>query len=116
MKIAVTSYGPTIDDRLDERFRVARFVIIYDTLLQNFEQLKIFSSPKELGQETARRIIQAGAKALITGHIGNKAYSMLYENQIVVYSVGGLTVRQALNFFQNNHLKRLAAANAVDIN
>ncbi len=61
------------------------------------------------GIQAAKTIAGSGAGALITGHLGPKAYTALNAGGIKVYAVAGGTIAEALKQFQAGLLSAMAA-------
>jgi len=110
MKIAITSTGDTLESPIDERFGRARKIIIYDTengtysVLDNAPNLSLSQGA---GIQTARKVIDQGVKAVISGHFGPNAVRVLSSAQIELYQALGMTAHQAVERFKENKLQRL---------
>lgn len=116
MKIAVSVQGTTLDDPVDERFgRAARF-IIYDLADESCEVLdnkQVYNAPQGAGIQSAQNVINAGAEAVITGHVGPKAFKVLKATDVAVYLVRDLTVQEAITAFRAGELEK-AETNDVE--
>jgi predicted Fe-Mo cluster-binding NifX family protein len=51
-----------------------------------------------------------GVKALITGHVGPKAFAALQAGDVSIYPIAGGSVADALQQFKMGSLKAMAAA------
>lgn len=104
MKIAVSSTGPSLQDQLDPRFgRAAGFVIV--DLETGTSQYLDNGRGQLLGHgagiQAAETIARAGAKVLLTGQVGPKAFQALSAAGInIVQNMEGMTVGQAVAEFQ----------------
>ena len=105
MKIAVSSEGPGLDDRVAPRFgRAGGFVIIdLDTMsadyLGNGESQVMAQGA---GIQTAERLAGAGVDAVLSGYVGPKAFEALQAAGIkVCQDLDGLTVREAVERFKS---------------
>lgn len=113
MKIAISSAGNTLDDRLDLRFGRAAMFIIYDldhetfTFMDNTQNL---NAVQGAGIQSAQHVVNSGARALVTGHTGPKAYKVLEAATIPVYLAEGGTVREAIALFRNGTFKVISEA------
>jgi len=119
MIVAITSHGQDGLAAVDSRFNRAEYVAIYDQRRDAWSYLSNGNSLEQrlgFGTELAQVLIGRGIEALITGHIGPKAFRMLDSNNIAIYSVGEMSgsVQQALALFQFGKLARLAAPNGID--
>ena len=114
MKLAFTTSGENLDSPLDPSFGRARSFLIYDLTTQAFE---IISNQQNLdaaqgaGIQSAQTIVKAGAKALITGHCGPKAFRVLDTAGVKVFNTDALTVADALARYRAGQLSEAAAAN-----
>jgi predicted DNA-binding protein (UPF0251 family)/predicted Fe-Mo cluster-binding NifX family protein len=107
-KIAITSEGPGLDDRVDPRFgRAAGFVVVD---LQTMEAEYIDNGRSQVmaqgaGIQAAEMIARTGASWLLTGFVGPKAFHALSAAGIkVVQNLEGLTVGEAVERFKNGSL------------
>ncbi|MGQ9921159.1 MAG: NifB/NifX family molybdenum-iron cluster-binding protein [Desulfobacca sp.] len=108
MKIAISSNGPSLQDRVDPRFgRAAGFVIV--DLKTGASQYLDNGRGQMLGQgagiQAAQTIARAGVQVLLTGQVGPKAFQALSAAGInIVQHMEGLTVGQALEEFKKLHV------------
>jgi predicted Fe-Mo cluster-binding NifX family protein len=103
-KIAVSSEGPDMDARVDPRFgRAAGFMII-DPDSMAFEYVDNGSSQvmaQGAGIQAAEIVAATGARILLTGFVGPKAFQALNAAGITIgQNVDNLTVREAVQRFQ----------------
>jgi predicted DNA-binding protein (UPF0251 family)/predicted Fe-Mo cluster-binding NifX family protein len=114
-KIAITSEGPTLDDALDPRFgRAAGFIVVDPQSLEfNYVDNGAGQAAAQgAGIQAAETIVQAGAKALLTGYVGPKAFMALQAAGIkVAQNLENMTVRQAVERFNGGQLAWAAAPN-----
>jgi len=107
-KIAITSEGPTLEDQLDPRFGRAAGFIIVDPQTLSFEYVDNGMSQtmaQGAGIQAAENVVQAGAKAVLTGYVGPKAFMALDRAGIkVAQNLENMTVRQAIDQFQKGNL------------
>jgi predicted Fe-Mo cluster-binding NifX family protein len=115
-KIAITSEGPTLDDDLDPRFgRAAGFIIVDPETLQYryVDNGASQARAQGAGIQAAEVIIQAGARVLLTGYVGPKAFTALQAAGINVgQGLDNMTVRQALERYQDGQVAWAAAPNS----
>lgn len=108
MKIAVSAVESNIDSKVDPRFGRARLFMVYDsesrnwTVLENSVQM---DSSHGAGIQTAQRIAREGINAVITGHCGPNAWSVLSAANISVYFVASRTVKEAVSELESGVLK-----------
>lgn len=112
MKIAITAQGDTLESRLDPRFgRAAGFLIMDSeggsvTYRDNEQNLSL---PQGAGLQAAMHMADAGVQALITGHVGPKAFAALSKGGIAVYYTEVPTAADALTAFRNGSLTQASA-------
>lgn len=111
MKIAISAQGRDLDSPMDPRFgRTAGFVVV-DTdsgatdYVENSQNLNL---PQGAGIQTAQNVAESGAKAVITGHVGPKAFIALDKGGIAVHLFGGGSVREALDAYRAGSLETAA--------
>ncbi len=111
MTIAVSSLGPTLDDRVDERFGRAAYLLIVDEGTLDVHAVDNSANRDALqgsGLGAAEITSEHGATAVITGHLGPKAFSALQRCGISGYDGTGMTVREAVEKQRTGQLVRLA--------
>jgi predicted Fe-Mo cluster-binding NifX family protein len=102
-----------MDSPLDTRFGRAPRFIIFDpetqahTVIDNAQNL---NAAQGAGIQSAETVARAGARHLVTGHCGPKAFRVLSAAGIAVYTCDAATVREALAQFEAGLLKPAAAA------
>lgn len=113
MKIALTSQGENLDAALDIRFGRAANFVVYDTetaavtAVPNKQNL---NAVQGAGIQAAVTVASTGAEAVITGHCGPKAFQVLEEAGIKVYTVTANTLKEALEAFEAGKCQLLASA------
>jgi predicted Fe-Mo cluster-binding NifX family protein len=113
MRIVVTSQGPELDAPVDPRFGRAAYLVLVDT--DTGEHAAIDNRPnlnatQGAGIQAGRKVVEAGGQAVVTGHVGPKAFAALRAGKIEVYTVGAGTVRQAVEDFGAGRLQRIDEA------
>ncbi len=107
MKIILTTSGVDLQAPLDPRFGRAPNYLVYD--LEN-SVFKIIDNQKQLeasqgaGILAAEQVARLGAKALVTGHCGPKAFRVLHAAGIKVYTCAAATVAEALTQYRAGQL------------
>lgn len=107
MKIAVSSKGPSIENDVDERFGRSPFFIVYDLekdTHQIVDNTQVFNAPQGAGIQAAQHVVDSGVEAVLTGHVGPKAFRVLQAAGIKVYLAGGMQVKEAIYFFREGKL------------
>jgi predicted Fe-Mo cluster-binding NifX family protein len=115
MKLAVTAQGGSLHSALDPRFGRARHFILVDTETGAFSAVDNslnLNAAQGAGIQAARKIVELGADALITGHVGPKAFSTLQAGRITTYTGASGTVADAVEQFKAG---KLEAASSADV-
>ena len=110
MKIAISAHGPTTDARVDERFGRATYLLIIDPDTDSIVPVDNSVNRDALqaaGLGAAEIASEHGVEAVITGHLGPKAYAALRIAGISGYGGTGLTVAEAVERFRAGTLEIL---------
>lgn len=108
MKVAISSSGNTLDSTLDPRFGRAAGFIVCDTEAEGFEfkdNTQNLNAAQGAGIQSAQNVADTGAEAVITGHVGPKAFKALDHANIRVYLSESGTVGEALERLRSGELK-----------
>lgn len=108
MKIAVSSSGPDLNGTMDPRFGRAAGFIIYDTESGDHEYVdnaQNLTLPQGAGIQAAQNVAATGAGAVITGHVGPKAYKALSHGGIGVYLGPGGDVLGLIDAYREGKLE-----------
>lgn len=114
MKFAVTAQGPGAESPVDPRFGRAHFFRVVDC--ENGQQTVVgnhagINAVQGAGIEAVRTLADLGVQAVVTGHVGPKAWTALQAAHIEVYGVSGDTVEQAMKAFMAKELTLLTNPN-----
>lgn len=120
MKIAITAHGEDRQATVDSRFGRADYFILYDQEKDTWDSLantQNLEAAHGAGIQAGQTLSKTGAKVLITGHVGPKAFKVLQAEQIAMYSLGEIngTVAEALSAFLSGKLTAIAVPNALDL-
>ncbi|MCF8069840.1 MAG: DUF134 domain-containing protein [Desulfobacterales bacterium] len=102
-KIAVSSTGPTLDSQIDERFGRAAGFIIVDPETMDFEYIdngetQVMS--QGAGINAAEVVARSGAKIVLTGYVGPKAFQALNAAKIEMgQDLHNMSVREAVALY-----------------
>lgn len=113
MKIAFTTSGTDLKAPLDSRFGRAPKFIVYDldtdsfTVIDNQQNL---NAVQGAGIQSAETVVRTGAKSIVTGHCGPKAFRVLSAAGIKIYNTDVPTVAEALEQYRAGKLKESEAA------
>lgn len=113
MKIAISAENGSLDSRVDPRFGRAAGFLIYDLdsdssqYVPNTQNLTLAQGA---GIQTAQNVAATGAQAVITGHVGPKAFAALDRGKIAIYLGENMTVTESIQAFRDNRLNRADGA------
>jgi predicted Fe-Mo cluster-binding NifX family protein len=113
MKIAISSGGKTLDAPVDARFGRAPQLILYDTETGGFEardNAQSLNAAQGAGIQAAETVARMGARTVITGHCGPKAFKTLHAAGIQVVTGAHGTVREAVEAFAKGALVPAASS------
>jgi len=102
MKIAVSSQGPDPTSLVDPRFGRAHYFRVVDcaTGQQNVVDNEAgVNAAHGAGTQAVQTLASMGVQAVITGHVGPKAWTALQVAKIPAYAVSGGTVEEAVRAF-----------------
>lgn len=108
MKIAVTSEGKDLSSSVDSRFGRAKYFVVFDTdsaELFAADNKQNLSAPQGAGIQAARTIVELGVEAVISGHVGPKAFAALRAGNVLVYTGAEGTVNNTITKFKSGELK-----------
>lgn len=108
MKIAITTTGEDLSAEVDPRFGRAKRFLIYDTDTKQFElvdNVQNMNLPQGAGIQAAKTVASQGVKAVITGHVGPKAFNVLNAAKIEIYLTDKKTVKEAIEAYLKGELK-----------
>ncbi len=114
MKIVITAENNSKDSNVDPRFGRAPFFAIYET---DDESISFISNDQNLnassgaGIQSAQNVAKLGAKVLLTGNCGPKAFSVLNSAGIkVAIGIKG-TILQAIEKYKKGEREFASNAN-----
>ncbi len=113
MRVVVTSEGPGIDSPTDPRFGRARYFILVDTETgehSGIDNALNLNAAQGAGIQAGRKVVELGAQAVVTGHVGPKAFSALKAGGVSVYLGAAGSVGEAIEQFKSGRLQLAEAA------
>jgi predicted Fe-Mo cluster-binding NifX family protein len=113
MKVAFTTSGSELSAPLDSRFGRAPKFLVYDLDQASFEVIdnqQNLNAAQGAGIQSAETVVRSGAKALLSGHCGPKAFRVLAAAGVKVYTSDAATVAEALEQFKAGKLKEAGNA------
>lgn len=116
MKIAVSSQGKSLDSEVDPRFGRAAFFLIVEPDTLDFEAVDNSAGLNALrgaGIQAAKTVVDKGARVVLTGKCGPKAFSVLEAAGVEVnLNVAG-TVRDAVQRYTEGGYKAAGGSNVA---
>lgn len=113
MRVVISALGTTLDDKVDERFGRARYLLVADTdgdVVEVQDNSANRNALQGAGVAVAEFVSEHKAEAVLTGHLGPKAFDALGACGVKGYNATGLTVREALAAFASGALDELTEA------
>jgi predicted Fe-Mo cluster-binding NifX family protein len=112
MKIAFTTSGTNLSAPMDSRFGRAAKFLIYDTGKKNFTGIdnKGMAAAQGAGIKAAEIVVKAGAKVLVTGDCGPKAFHALKQAGVKIHLSKAATVADSLELYLAGELMEMTAA------
>lgn len=107
-KIAVSSEGPSLDDRVDPRFgRAGGFVLVDPSTMETryIDNGASQTMGQGAGIQAAENVAGAGAEIVLSGYIGPKAFQALTAGGIKIgQDCDNMTVREAVEKFKKGEI------------
>jgi predicted Fe-Mo cluster-binding NifX family protein len=106
--VAISSQGDNVSSQVDARFGRAPWFIIIDTERDGFQAVENnqnLNAPQGAGIQSAQTVANHGVNAVLTGHCGPKAFSVLARVGIKVYAGVEGTVSDAVEQFNAGALQ-----------
>ena len=103
MKIAVTSQGRELTSPVDGRFGRAKCFIVVDTETGAFsvaENAQNLQAAQGAGIQAGKNVVELGVEAVVTGHVGPKAFATLTAGGVSVHMGASGTVADAVEQFK----------------
>jgi len=114
MKVVITAQSGDPDAKIDPRFGRAKFFIVADTDGGEFTAVDNnvnLNAAQGAGIQSASNVAELGAEAVITGHVGPKAFRVLQAAGVKVFCAGDAeTVSSALGKLKSGALKESEGA------
>ena len=113
MKLAVTAQGAGLDSPIDPRFGRAKHFVVVDAdtgAVSSHDNAQNLNAPQGAGIQAAQAVARLGVEAVLTGHVGPKAFTTLAAAKIAVYTGISGTVRDAVEQFKQGKLPLAAQA------
>jgi len=115
MKLVFTTSGKNLIAPLDPRFGRAPRFLVYDLVSETVEVIdneQNLNAAQGAGIQSAETVARLGAKVLVTGHCGPKAFRVLMAAGIKIFNTDAPTVAEALERYRAG---RLTEAKSADV-
>ncbi len=114
MKIAITSRGAKLEDKVDPRFGRCHYFILFDTETNKFEAMENTGAQGMggVGIQSGQIMADKGVETVLTGSCGPNAFQTLQAASIKVITGVTGTVQQAIDKFKSGELKAISKADA----
>lgn len=114
MKLAITVTEKTSGAEVDPRFGRAKYFAIYETDDDSVEYIDNrinVEAPSGAGIQAASNVVGTGAKVVITGNCGPKAFRTLSEGNVKVIIGANGSVSEVVDKFKKGELEYSESAN-----
>lgn len=117
-KIAVSCDGPNLDGPVESRFGRAAGFMIVETETLEFEYLDNGASQamaRGAGIQAAENVARSGAKAVLTGYVGPKAFQTLQAAGVRIgQNMENMTVREAVERYKTGQVDIAQEPNSME--
>ena len=112
MKIAITSMGAKLKDKVDPRFGRCHYFILFDTETNKFEAVENTGAQGMggVGILSGQLIADKGVEVVLTGSCGPNAFQTLQTAGIKVITGATGTVQDTIDKFKSGELKAISQA------
>ncbi len=111
--LAVAAMSPSTASRLGQRFGHCSYFWLWDPQTDEYSlfQNTVVEGKGASGTDAARKLIAAGAGCIIVDHIGPKAFQILQQSGVKIYSgADGKTITEAIKLYRDGRLHQLESA------
>jgi predicted Fe-Mo cluster-binding NifX family protein len=108
MKIVITSEGTSLESPVDPRFGRTKHFLLIDTDTGEFsahDNAQNLNATQGAGIQAAQTVARLGAEAVLTGHVGPKAFTTLQAANIAIFTGVSGTAKQAIEQFTSGQLE-----------
>ncbi len=114
MKIAITSMGAKLEDKVDPRFGRCHYFILFDTESNKLEAIENTGAQGMggVGIQSGQIMADKGVETVLTGSCGPNAFQTLQAAGIKVITGATGTVQEAIDKFKSGKFKAISQANA----
>ena len=108
MKIAVSAEGKELSCPVDERFGRTKWFIVVETTdgsWQAYPNDQNYQAAQGAGIQAAQQVVELGAEAVITGHVGPKAFKILKASGVGIFFDRNHSVAETIERLKQGLLK-----------
>ncbi len=115
MKIAITSMGAKLEDKVDPRFGRCHYFILFDTDTNKSEAIENTGAQGMggVGIQSGQIMADKGVETVLTGSCGPNAFQTLQAAGIKVITGVNGTVQEAIDKYKLGDYKTISQANAT---
>jgi predicted Fe-Mo cluster-binding NifX family protein len=115
MKLVISSQGASLDSPSSTLFGRCPTFVFVDSETMEFEAIPnpAMSQGGGAGIQAAQFVVEHGAQAVLSGHLGPNAFDVLSAAGVPGYLVPEGSVRQAVRLFDSGELKPMAGASVA---
>jgi len=112
MKIAITSMGAKLEDKVDPRFGRCHYFILFDLDTNQFEAINNTNAQGMggVGIQSGQMMADKGVKTVLTGNCGPNAFQTLNAAGIEIIVGASGTIQEAIDKFKSGGFKTISGA------
>ncbi len=113
MKVAVTAQGTDLNAPVDPRFGRAKYFVVVDTdtnQAEAFDNSINLNAAQGAGIQAGKKVVELGVNAILTGHVGPKAFATLQAGNIQIFTGATGTVAETVEAYKTGKLTQTASA------
>ena len=113
MEVAVTAQGRELSSPVDPRSGRAKFFVVVETETGEFsvaDNTQNLNAAQGAGIQAGKNVVDLGVEAVITGHVGPKAFTTLRAGGVAIYTGATGTVADAVEQLKAGKLRQSSAA------
>ena len=114
MKVIVSSLGKDLDSKISPVFGRTQWFILVDTDDMSYESFEnpATSQNSGAGIMAAQFVLKKGSASVLSANVGPNAFEVLQAGSVSCYITENGTVREAVDSFINDKLKKMGSATA----
>jgi predicted Fe-Mo cluster-binding NifX family protein len=116
MKVIVTAQGQDLESEVSPRFGRAPWFLLVDVDSGSYEAIandQNLAAPQGAGIQAAQTVVRTGARAVLTGNCGPKAFRTLTSSGLAVYVDVAGRVSEVLSRYRAGELDATSQPNVA---